>query len=303
MLPSYFLFYTLYSETTPMTLVVQPLTTSPSNVTVQRDYSKAVAGVSESFTLKAYDIYGNLQIHQSDVFTLAFYIDNVVQTVSASVVPQSNGVYTATYTLTFTGEYSIVVNVQPNGLGSNYLVTSISISWSDTTTDPQKTTLIGTGSTNAVTDNSFFTVKLYDTQGNPRTTGGDTVNAGIYSGTVSVGSSWVTDNDDGTYKVEYQVDLAGTYTAMVVVNGDTANNKTATVTLIAGNGDPQLSTFNSQFLKYNHNRNIIIPYYCCKRQIWQLDNIKPSRNRLWTNWKSRIGFWKCTYSTICKCSL
>ena len=157
---------------------------------MQGDYSKAVAGVSESITLKAYDIYGNLQIHQSDVFTLAFYIDNVVQTVSASVVPQSNGDYTATYTLTVTGEYSMAINVQPNGSGSNYLVTSISISWSDTTTDPQKTTLIGTGSTNAVTDNSFFTVKLYDAQGNPRTTGGDTINAGIYLGTVSVGSSW-----------------------------------------------------------------------------------------------------------------
>ena len=118
---------------------------------------------------------------------------------------------------------------------------SISIGWSDITTDSQKKTIIGTGSTNAVTDSFFFTAKLYDTHGNLRTTGGDIVNAWIYSGTFSVGSSWVTDNDDGTYKVEYQVDLAGTYTAMVVVNGDTANNKTSTVTLIAGDGDPQLS--------------------------------------------------------------
>ena len=50
--PSEYLYYTLYSETTPMTLVVQPSTTSSSNVTIQGDYSKAVAGVSESITLR-----------------------------------------------------------------------------------------------------------------------------------------------------------------------------------------------------------------------------------------------------------
>lgn len=101
----------------------------------------------------------------------------------------------------------------------------------------------GTGLTSAIAGiQSIFTAKLYDTQGNARTTGGDTVTATLYSGATSVGSTWVTDNEDGTYQVQYQANIAGTYTVTVVVNGDTANNKTSTVTLIAGDPDPELST-------------------------------------------------------------
>ena len=116
--PSEYLYYTLYSETTPMTLVVQPSTTSSSNVTIQGDYSKAVAGVSESITLSAYDIYGNLQIQQSDVFQITFYLNSALTTDTAVIAVQSNGVYSATYTLKATGDYSMIIKVQPNGSGS-----------------------------------------------------------------------------------------------------------------------------------------------------------------------------------------
>lgn len=243
--PAQYLYYTLYSETTPMTLVVQPSTTSPTNITVQGDYSKAVAGVSESITISAYDLYGNLQIDQADVFKIAFSLNGVTTADAAVVTAQSNGVYTATYTLTTTGAYSMSIQVQPGGAGSFVDIdgSPFAISCSDTTTDPQKTVLAGTGLTAAVAGvQSTFTATLYDTQANARTTGGDTVTATLYSGATSTGSTWVTDNADGTYRVQYQADAAGTYTITVVVNGDTANAKTSAVTLVAADPDPQQST-------------------------------------------------------------
>ena len=201
--------------------------------------------MSESITLSAYDIYGNLQIQQSDVFQITFYLNSALTTDTAVIAVQSNGVYSATYTLKATGDYSMIIKVQPNGSGSfsDIAGSPFLISWSDTTTDPQKTVLSGTGLTSAIAGiQSIFTAKLYDIQGNARTTGGDTVTATLYSGATSVGSTWVTDNEDGTYQVQYQANIAGTYTVTVVVNGDTANNKTSTVTLIAGDPDPELST-------------------------------------------------------------
>lgn len=88
-----------------------------------------------------------------------------------------------------------------------------------------------------------FTVSTFDTQGNARTSGGDTVTATLYdSGATAVGSTWVYTNGDGTYRVEYEYEVAGSYTIEVVVNSDTANKKTQALTIVAADPDPSQST-------------------------------------------------------------
>ena len=42
----------------------------------------------------------------------------------------------------------------------------------------------------------------------------------------------VFDNADGTYTVDYQIDIASTYDLQVTVNGDIGNIKTSTITTI-----------------------------------------------------------------------
>lgn len=117
-IPSQYLFNTLYSESTPMTLVVQPRSTSSSHVVVTGDYAQAVAGVSEALTLEARDQYGNLQIHQSDAFTVVLTHKSSGAVVNGVVTATSNGIYGVAYTLGPVGEYDMVIQVQPGSTGS-----------------------------------------------------------------------------------------------------------------------------------------------------------------------------------------
>ena len=245
-IPKEYLYNELYSESTPITLVVQPLPTSASHVVVSGDYAQAVSGVQETITLEAHDIYENLQTHQSDVFSVVLTHVASGTTITATVSPQSNGVYQATYTLPSKGEYSMDVKVQPDGSGSFTSVrdSPFAVTCKDSTTDPTLTQMTGSALTNAFAGEVMsFTVSLFDSQGNSKTTGGDTVTATLYSvGLVSVGSTWVKDKGDGTYTVQYVHDTLGTYTIEVIVNGDTANALTSTITMIAGLPNGHLST-------------------------------------------------------------
>lgn len=75
---------------------------------------------------------------------------------------------------------------------------------------------------------------LYDSSNNKLVNGGDTVSAVLLdSGLNQVGVIDVKDLKDGSYLVEYYVNtLSGIYTCEVVVNGDIANKKTTTITIV-----------------------------------------------------------------------
>lgn len=64
----------------------------------------------------------------------------------------------------------------------------------------------------------------------------------IDSGSAVVGQVEVTDKKDGTYQVDYRHTVKGIYTFEAVTNGDTANKKTSTLTMIADTPDPSKST-------------------------------------------------------------
>ena len=244
--PKEYLFHVLYSENTPTTIVVEPLATSASNVVLSGDYAQAISGVQETITLEARDTFDNLQIHQSDVFSVVLTHTATSTTVTGVVTAQSNGVYQATYTLTNKGEHTMAITVQSNGSGSFTAITGspFAVTCADSLTDVTKTQMTGTALTSATAGEVMsFTVTLYDAQSNPRTAGGDTITATLLSsGLISVGTTWVTDNNDGTYTVQYEHDTLGTYTIEIVVNSDTANKLTSTIVMSPGLPNPSAST-------------------------------------------------------------
>ena len=245
-IPKTYLYNTLYSENTPITLVVQPLDTSETNVIVNGDYSQAVSGVQETISIEARDMYGNLQIHQTDVFTVTLTNTADSSTVNGVVTVTANGLYQSTYTLSTAGTYEMAILVQPNGSGSSLAVTGspFAVVCIDSTTDPSQTQMSGDALTTAIAGQIMnFTVTLKDAQGNVRTSGGDTVVATLKDSTpASVGSTWVTDNDNGTYTVEYMHTVKGAYTIEVVVNSDTGNTKTSNINMVAGAASGSQST-------------------------------------------------------------
>jgi hypothetical protein len=111
------------------------------------------------------------------------------------------------------------------------------------TTDTANTVLSGPGLTNAIAgDLTSFTVTLYDSGNNQRTSGGDNVVVTITSTSYNITAIQVTDNNKGTYTVNYIVtDATPIYTITVIVNGNTANEKTSTLTVVANNPNPLLS--------------------------------------------------------------
>ena len=198
-IPKTYLYNTLYSENTPITLVVEPLDTSEANVIVTGDYSQAVSGVQETISIEARDMYDNLQIHQADVFTVTLSNTAGGSTVNGVVSATGNGRYQSTYTLSTAGTYEMSISVQPSGSGSSLTVkgSPFAVVCVDSTTDPSQTQMSGNALTTAIAGQIMsFTVTLKDAQGNIRTSGGDTLVVTLKDSTsASVGSTLVIDND------------------------------------------------------------------------------------------------------------
>lgn len=246
LIPPEYLFNTLYSQYTPITLVVEPLDTNEEHVVITGEYAQAVSGIAETISIEARDIYDNLQIHQNDIFTVTIVNTFDSTTYTGVVTALSNGMYEATYTIDGSGVYEMTIQLQVNGTGSLLTVAGspFMITTGDSLTDPALTQMTGAALTDAIAgDIMSFTVLLFDTQGNARTEGGDTVTATLYDASLaSVGLTEVFDNNDGTYKINYSYTVKGTYTIDVTVNSDTANIKTSTINLVAGSAYGLTST-------------------------------------------------------------
>lgn len=146
------------------------------------------------------------------------------------------------------GEYKLDISVQFNSLGSFYALSTspYMISVHVTTTDPSKTIITGDGKNNAVAGivNEFL-VTVFDEGGNQQQIGGDEIAVtitGVTSSTV-ITDHELFDNNDGTYRVKYELlDASEQFLVSVVVNGDTANLKTSTITVVPNKPDPLSST-------------------------------------------------------------
>ena len=202
-------------------VLVNPQNSDPDQVVVLGDYSQAVALTEETITLESRDVHANLQNHQNDVFTVILTPVSGGTSVTGTITIVSDGIYQAKYTLSSTGEYSMAINLQPNGVGTSYAVqgSPFTVICTDSTTDASQTDVSQDFTKAFVGETLSLTVTVKDAQGNKRSTGGDTITAVLkdLSGTQS-GSSWVVDNYDGTYTIQFQHDTTGTFEMHVTVN-------------------------------------------------------------------------------------
>jgi hypothetical protein len=207
-----------------------------------------------------------VQIHQNDVVT-GEAVNEAVQesqraasdTVSATVTALADGVWQLQYTLTKVSDlWTLSILVQPNGAGPAYHVqgSPFTIICQENVTAPANTVISGAGATAAIAgDTTDFTVTLFDSGNNQRTSGGDQVAVTITSAAGGAASTAqgieVFDLEDGTYTIRYNV--LGTSTLhliTVTVNGDAGNQKTSTLTVSSNTTSPEASTFASTDLAW-----------------------------------------------------
>ena len=114
-------------------------------------------------------------------------------------------------------------------------------------TDPSKTQLSGSAITNAVAGNvESFIVTQYDSGSNQRDEGGDVLVVTIASASYAASGIEIFDRDDGTYLVTYKIiNAAEVYILQVTTNGDSANTKTSTITVVANVPDAITSTLSA----------------------------------------------------------
>lgn len=108
--------------------------------------------------------------------TFSVVLTSGATTVTGVVTAISNGYYQVTYTIAVAGIYLMEVEIQPNSAGSFYEIegSPFTVSCIVSTTDPATSVLAGTGLTAAIAGEvAEFTVTLYDSGNNQRTSGGD----------------------------------------------------------------------------------------------------------------------------------
>jgi hypothetical protein len=162
--------------------------------------------------------------------------------VTGTVTKHQNGIYKTAYTLKKAGKYNMVIQLKPKGSTNTYAIkgSPFSVTCSVTTTDPSKTTLTGAGVTAAVAGiQDKFTVTLFDSGNNQRTSGGDTLLLTISNGVTAIEYF---DNKDGTYKVEYKILAAVSHTLTLIVNGVSANTFTRTIVVSPNVAVPETSS-------------------------------------------------------------
>jgi hypothetical protein len=148
----------------------------------------------------------------------------------------------------------MTIEIQPNGSGPYHAIAAspFPIVCQVSQTDPSRTVISGAGASfttaGALTD---FTVTLFDSGGNQRTSGGDQLAVQIVPtvGTLTPGSVSgieVFDQLDGTYTVRYEVvDSSTAYSISVTVNTDVGHTKQSRLTVVSNWTSPELSTFTS----------------------------------------------------------
>ena len=148
------------------------------------------------------------------------------------------------------GEYKLEISVQLNGVGSFYALSTspFFIRCHVTTTDPRWTTITGPGQNMAVAGiPNTFLVTVFDEGKNQQQIGGDAITVSIKSkdGLVIINEIEVFDNNDGTYKVKYEVDnslgVGELYDVKVTTNGNLANTKSEVLDVSPNESNPLTS--------------------------------------------------------------
>jgi filamin len=162
----------------------------------------------QTFTIHAVDHDGNPRKDGGDEFKVAI---TGPADVPAHVHDNNDGTYTVTYTPEVSGDYKADVTYEGQSIKDCPRDLKIQAA-----PDSSQTWAEGPGIEDGkVFDNepTWFVIHAVDGNGAPRTTGGDKFDIKI-SGVYDVDHK-VTDNNDGTYKVVYEVEEPGAYTVAV----------------------------------------------------------------------------------------
>jgi hypothetical protein len=186
----------------------------------------------QTFTIHAVDHEGNPRTTGGDKFSVNLLFDDASQTVlvDAHIKDNDDGTYTVTYTPVVAGGYHVDVCYEEHSIKDMPRTIQIqaspsaALSWAE-----------GPGIEDGkVFDNedTHFVIYAVDGNGAPRTAGGDKFDVTI-DGPYKVHPK-VTDNNDGTYRVEYAAEEPGAYKIGVEYEGKPIKDSPWTVNVKEG---------------------------------------------------------------------
>jgi hypothetical protein len=173
-----------------------------------------IAGNSVSVEVTTYDRYQNLFDEGVDIDAVIKH-DKSNKVVPVQVSGNGQGVYSASYTLTLSGDWTLHMNIEKKPiLGSPYKMTII-----PSTVFASNCTAYGEGlSTCTAGELAMFDVTTFDSFGNRITNGGSKVIA-ILKGP-GEGNCFVKDRANGKYDISYKTTVVGSYELHVSIEGD-----------------------------------------------------------------------------------
>ena len=173
-----------------------------------------IAGNSVGVEVTTYDRYQNL--FYEDV-TIESYIkhDKSKKVVPIQITGNGQGVYSASYTLTLSGDWTLIMNIEGKSMvGSPFSMTIIPSS-----VFASNCTAKGEGlNTCTAGELAMFDVTTFDSFGNRQSHGGSKVIA-ILKG-ASEGNCFVKDKANGMYDISFKTTAVGSYELHVSIEGD-----------------------------------------------------------------------------------
>eukprot|EP00698_Gefionella_okellyi_P016092 TRINITY_DN457_c0_g1_i1.p1 TRINITY_DN457_c0_g1~~TRINITY_DN457_c0_g1_i1.p1 ORF type:complete len:4209 (-),score=1181.95 TRINITY_DN457_c0_g1_i1:57-12683(-) len=185
-----------------------------------------VAGDTGRFILRALDEFSNPTVVSSDairVFSDAAGFSNPI------VVDQRDGTHAITYLCNAAGHFPLSVSVS----GTPLKRSPFSVEVQPARTSGMHCIAKGDGTQSCVVGQpASFVVIARDRFTNARTTGGDKLSVDVMGPMLAPGT--VTDNQDGTYAVQFAVHVTGIYRVDVLLDGEAISGSPFTVQARAG---------------------------------------------------------------------
>ena len=244
-IPSSAFYAQINSENSPYTVTIEPYFTSADNCVISSDSTgiyTAKAGVIKTFTITAYDKYGNKQT-KDDTFLMIFP-GNTELYCSGSA-----GVYSCEFTFTKTGRF-LVSGFIKHSNGAVEILNKYYITVTPGSAFIDNTQIQGLENVVAGVWESFF-INLYDKYSNPLNSGGDQVQVEICKFNETSENSTncdgipdsqliITDMKTGTYNVTFLIYSSFNYAVHITINSETYNS-TDTIFVYPTDPYPELS--------------------------------------------------------------
>ena len=213
------------------TLTVTPGAVSLANSTVSVSPGSIASTGTATVTLTAEDAAGNLETGSS--YTVGFGLSTGSASGTFSGVTNNNdGTYSAVFTGNLDGSNTITTTINTQDVTS----TAPTITVTPGPVSLANSSVSVSASPASIPLNFVTTVTLTerDAAGNLETSGGDSVNFGLGSGSASGTFGAVTDKNNGTYTATFTSTILGTNTIVAAINTQAVTSAAATITVTPG---------------------------------------------------------------------